>query len=88
MPPLVYAIFGSSKNLAVGTVAASSLLMNSIIRQVVLPEKDMKLYIGIVMTAAFFTGILQMALGVFRYIIVDPFWDFFVLWIVNQTVCI
>lgn len=82
MPPLVYAIFGSSKNLAVGTVAASSLLLNSIIRQVILPEKDMKLYIGIVMTAAFFTGIIQMTLGVFRYIyiiyiyiyMVDPFW--------------
>ncbi|XP_039117467.1 probable sulfate transporter 3.5 [Dioscorea cayenensis subsp. rotundata] len=66
VPPLVYAIFGSSKNLAVGTVAASSLLLNSIIRQVILPEKDMKLYIGIVMTAAFFTGIIQMTLGVFR----------------------
>lgn len=85
MPPLVYAIFGSSKNLAVGTVAASSLLLNSIIRQVILPEKDMKLYIGIVMTAAFFTGIIQMTLGVFRYIYIIyiyiwliPFGDFHV----------
>ncbi|KAJ0985598.1 hypothetical protein J5N97_003954 [Dioscorea zingiberensis] len=66
VPPLVYAIFGSSKNLAVGTVAASSLLLNSIIRQTVSPEKDMKLYISLVMTAAFFTGLLQTVLGVFR----------------------
>ncbi|KAJ3671076.1 hypothetical protein LUZ60_008502 [Juncus effusus] len=66
VPPLVYAIFGSSKNLAVGTTTANSLLLASIIQNLVSPSENMELYTQLFFTAAFFTGIFQMALGFLR----------------------
>ncbi|CDJ26292.1 hypothetical protein CFC21_042175 [Triticum aestivum] len=72
VPPLLYAVFGSSNNLAVGTVAAASLLLASIIEDAVSPEDNPELYLHLFYTSAFFTGIFQTALGVFRLgLIVD-----------------
>ncbi|PWZ34669.1 Sulfate transporter 3.1 [Zea mays] len=72
VPPLLYAVFGSSNNLAVGTVAAASLLLASIIETEVPPEENPQLYLQLFYTAAFFTGVFQTALGVFRLgLIVD-----------------
>ncbi|KAG0483175.1 hypothetical protein HPP92_011259 [Vanilla planifolia] len=72
VPPLVYAALGSSNNLAVGPVAAASLLMAAIIRDAVSPEEDPERYVYTIFTAAFVTGLLQLALGLFRLgIIVD-----------------
>ncbi|KAL6615945.1 hypothetical protein ACP70R_038215 [Stipagrostis hirtigluma subsp. patula] len=72
VPPLLYALFGSSNNLAVGTVAAASLLLASIIENEVAPEENPQLYLQLFYTAAFFTGVFQTALGVFRLgLIVD-----------------
>ncbi|CAL4947744.1 unnamed protein product [Urochloa decumbens] len=72
VPPLLYAVFGSSNNLAVGTVAAASLLLASIIEEEVPPEDNPQLYLRLFYTAAFFTGVIQTALGVFRLgLIVD-----------------
>ncbi|XP_020587195.1 probable sulfate transporter 3.5 [Phalaenopsis equestris] len=72
VPPLVYAVFGSSNNLAVGTVAAVSLLLSSSIRGKVSPETEPELYLHTVFTAALFTGLFQLALGIFRLgILVD-----------------
>ncbi|CAL4961689.1 unnamed protein product [Urochloa decumbens] len=72
VPPLLYAVFGSSNNLAVGTVAAASLLLASIIEEEVPPEDNPQLYLQLFYTAAFFTGVIQTALGVFRLgLIVD-----------------
>ncbi|RCV27108.1 hypothetical protein SEVIR_5G301200v4 [Setaria viridis] len=72
VPPLLYAVFGSSNNLAVGTVAAASLLLASIIEAEVPPEENPQLYLQLFYTAAFFTGVIQTALGVFRLgLIVD-----------------
>ncbi|KAG5564669.1 hypothetical protein RHGRI_000750 [Rhododendron griersonianum] len=68
VPPLVYAVFGSSKHLAVGTVAACSLLIGSIIGQKVSPVDEPELYLHLVFTATFFTGILQAAMGFLRYV--------------------
>jgi sulfate transporter 3 len=67
VPPLLYAVFGSSNNLAVGTVAAASLMLASIIEDEVLPEDDPERYLQLFYTSAFFTGVFQTALGVFRY---------------------
>ncbi|ONM38590.1 putative sulfate transporter 3.5 [Zea mays] len=67
VPPLLYAVFGSSNNLAVGTVAAASLLLASIIETEVPPEENPQLYLQLFYTAAFFTGVFQTALGVFRF---------------------
>lgn len=66
VPPLIYAVFGSSKHLAVGTVGACSLLLASIIEQKVSHTQDMKLYLSLVFTATFITGVVQTAMGFLR----------------------
>ncbi|XVF88503.1 hypothetical protein PTKIN_Ptkin19aG0056100 [Pterospermum kingtungense] len=72
IPPFVYAIFGSSKHLAVGTVAANSLLIAQTIGDKASPKDDPTLYLHLVFTATFFTGIFQTALGFLRLgILVD-----------------
>jgi len=56
----------------VGTVAAASLLLASIIEADVTSEENPQLYLQLFYTAAFFTGVFQTALGVFRLgLIVD-----------------
>ncbi|KAJ4708403.1 sulfate transporter 3 1 [Melia azedarach] len=72
IPPLIYAIFGSSKHLAVGTVAACSLLIADTIGEVAPPKDNPTLYLHLVFTATFFTGMIQLALGFLRLgILVD-----------------
>ncbi|KAL5975157.1 hypothetical protein ACLOJK_031836 [Asimina triloba] len=72
VPPLIYALFGTSKDMAVGTVAAASLLLASIISAEVSPTEDPQLYVNLFITAAFFTGVFQTALGFLRLgILVD-----------------
>lgn len=66
VPPLIYAVFGSSKNIAVGTVAACSLLIAETIEEKVSPTEDLKLYLSLVYTATFFSGLLQTVMGVLR----------------------
>ncbi|KAJ8637734.1 hypothetical protein MRB53_012001 [Persea americana] len=71
-PPLVYAVFGSSKDLAVGNVAAASLLAASIISEQVSVVDNPTLYLQLFYTATFFTGVFQLVLGFFRLgILVD-----------------
>ncbi|XP_057768107.1 probable sulfate transporter 3.5 [Salvia miltiorrhiza] len=70
VPPLLYAIFGSSRHLAVGTVAACSLLIAETIEHKADPSTE--LYVSLVFTATLFAGLLQTALGVLRLgILVD-----------------
>ncbi|KAH6761605.1 sulfate transporter 3, partial [Perilla frutescens var. hirtella] len=70
VPPLLYAIFGTSKHLAVGTVAACSLLIAETIEEKAPPSTE--LYVSLVFTATLFAGIFQTALGVLRLgILVD-----------------
>ncbi|XP_042490647.1 probable sulfate transporter 3.5, partial [Macadamia integrifolia] len=72
VPPLVYAVFGSSRDLAVGTVAAASLLLAATLGEKVSAIDDPALYLRLIFTSAFFTGIFQLALGIFRLgILVD-----------------
>ncbi|KAL0559474.1 hypothetical protein IC582_004085 [Cucumis melo] len=72
VPPLIYAVFGSSKHLAVGTVAACSLLIAETIGGVASPEEEPTLYLHLVFTATFVTGIMQAVLGFLRLgILVD-----------------
>eukprot|EP00253_Pinus_taeda_P004366 PITA_04366 len=66
VPPLIYAMLGSSKDLAVGTIAVVSLLLGSVIGDAVSPTEKPELYIGLAMTATFFAGVFQAALGIFR----------------------
>ncbi|KAF5459075.1 hypothetical protein F2P56_023063 [Juglans regia] len=72
VPPLIYAVFGNSKHLAVGTVAACSLFLQSTISDVVSPNDDPALYLRLIFTSTFITGIFQTALGFLRLgILVD-----------------
>lgn len=66
VPPLIYSVFGDSKHLAVGTVAACSLLIAETIGKVAPPESDPALYLHLVFTATFVTGIFQTLLGFLR----------------------
>ncbi|CAL0300595.1 unnamed protein product [Lupinus luteus] len=66
IPPLIYAMMGSSRDLAVGTVAVGSLLMGSMLSSVVNPNQNPKLFLHLAFTATFFAGVLQASLGLFR----------------------
>lgn len=68
VPPLVYAMLGSSRDLAVGTVAVGSLLTSSMLSKEVSPVENPKLYIQLAFTATFFAGLLQASLGFLRYV--------------------
>ncbi|KAL0414490.1 UNVERIFIED_CONTAM: Sulfate transporter 3.1 [Sesamum radiatum] len=63
VPPLIYAMLGSSRDLAVGTVAVPSLLISSMLGKEVNPHQNTKLYVQLVLTATFFAGVFQAALG-------------------------
>lgn len=67
IPPLIYAMFGSSKCLAIGNMAAPTLIIAAAIKQInVFPETDPKLYVNLIITAGFLTGVMQLLLGVCR----------------------
>ncbi|KAK4407169.1 Sulfate transporter 3.1 [Sesamum angolense] len=66
VPALVYAVMGSSRDLAVGTVAVGSLLMASMLGNVVNIQENPKLYLHLAFTATFFTGLFEALLGIFR----------------------
>ncbi|TYG39280.1 hypothetical protein ES288_D12G003600v1 [Gossypium darwinii] len=66
IPPLVYAMMGSSRDLAVGTVAVASLLTASMLGQEVNASQNPTLFLHLAFTATFFAGILQASLGLLR----------------------
>ncbi|KAE8009766.1 hypothetical protein FH972_006182 [Carpinus fangiana] len=66
VPPLVYAIMGSSRDLAVGTVAVASLLTASMLGNEVNANENPKLYLHLAFTATFFAGVFQASLGLLR----------------------
>ncbi|TKY52653.1 Sulfate transporter 3.1 [Spatholobus suberectus] len=66
IPPFIYAMMGSSRDLAVGTVAVGSLLMGSMLSNEVNPNEDPTLYLHLAFTATLFAGLFQAALGLFR----------------------
>ncbi|PKA63426.1 putative sulfate transporter 3.4 [Apostasia shenzhenica] len=66
VPPLIYAAMGSSRDLAIGPNSISSLVLGSILREVVSPEEEPELYLQLAFTATFFAGAFQTSLGLFR----------------------
>ncbi|KAF3326730.1 sulfate transporter 3.1-like protein [Carex littledalei] len=66
VPPLVYAMMGSSKDLAVGTVAVPSLLIASMLGKEVSAAENPSLYLKLAFTATFFAGVFESALGLLR----------------------
>ncbi|OIW10032.1 hypothetical protein TanjilG_32772 [Lupinus angustifolius] len=72
VPPIVYAIFGSSRQLAVGTFASGSLLIYQSMSTVIKPEDDPILYLHLVFAVTFVAGAFQACLGLLRLgILVD-----------------
>ncbi|XP_060215352.1 probable sulfate transporter 3.3 [Lycium barbarum] len=66
VPPLVYAVLGSSRDLAVGPVSIASLVLGSMLREVVSPTKDPILFLQLAFTSTFFAGLFQASLGFLR----------------------
>ncbi|KAJ8441811.1 hypothetical protein Cgig2_021501 [Carnegiea gigantea] len=66
VPPLVYAMMGSSRDLAVGTVAVASLLTGSMLSSVVSPTENPKLFVHLAFTATLVAGVFEAALGLLR----------------------
>lgn len=60
---------GSSRDLAVGTVAVASLLTASMLGKEVDATQNPSLYLHLAFTACFFAGVLQASLGIFRLVL-------------------
>jgi len=69
VPPLVYALVGSSRDLAVGTVAVASLLTGAMLGEEVNALENPKLYLHLAFTATFFAGVFQACLGFLRFVL-------------------
>ncbi|KAL2924822.1 High affinity sulfate transporter 2 [Bienertia sinuspersici] len=57
---------GSSRDIAIGPVAVVSLLLGTMLREVIDPDTNPQDYARLAFTATFFAGITQAALGFFR----------------------
>lgn len=66
VPPLVYAVLGSSRDLAVGPVSIASLIMGSMLREEVSPSNDPLLFLQLAFSSTFFAGVFQASLGILR----------------------
>ncbi|KAI3827532.1 hypothetical protein L1987_01609 [Smallanthus sonchifolius] len=66
VPPLIYAVLGSSKHLAVGPVSIASLVMGTMLNDAVSYSLQPVLYLNLAFTATFFAGLFQASLGLLR----------------------
>ncbi|KAL6296949.1 hypothetical protein ACE6H2_005091 [Prunus campanulata] len=66
VPPLIYAIMGSSRDIAIGPVAVVSLLLGTLLQNEIDPIKNPEDYRRLAFTATFFAGITQATLGILR----------------------
>ncbi|XP_012571858.1 early nodulin-70-like [Cicer arietinum] len=67
VPPLVYALISSSREIVIGPATVDSLLLSSMIQTLKDPIHDSIAYTQLVLTATFFTGVFQVAFGFFRF---------------------
>ncbi|CAO2838440.1 unnamed protein product [Amaranthus hypochondriacus] len=66
VPPLIYAIMGSSRDLAIGTIAVASLLFSDTLGKVVSPTDHPTEYLQLAFTTTFIAGFIQTTFGVLR----------------------
>ncbi|MED6189566.1 Low affinity sulfate transporter 3, partial [Stylosanthes scabra] len=66
IPPVIYALMGSSREIAIGPVAVVSMLLSSLVPKVVDPDSHPNDYRNLVFTVTLFAGIFQTAFGVLR----------------------
>lgn len=67
VPPLLYAVLGSSRHVAVGPTSSASLVMGMMLSEMVSYIHEPILHLKLAFTATFFAGIFQASLGFFRY---------------------
>lgn len=68
VPPLIYAVMGTSREIAIGPVAVISLLLPSMIQKLQDPVANPIAYQKLVLTATFFAGTFQAAFGLLRHV--------------------
>ncbi|KAK3007505.1 hypothetical protein RJ639_013407, partial [Escallonia herrerae] len=66
LPPLIYAVMGTSKEIAIGPVAVVSLLLSSMLQKLADPVANPAAYRKLVFTVTFFSGVFQAAFGLLR----------------------
>ncbi|PON73324.1 Sulfate transporter [Parasponia andersonii] len=66
VPPLLYSILGCSRHLAVGPTSTASLVMGTMLNDMVSCANEPELHLRLAFTATFFAGLFQASLGVFR----------------------
>ncbi|KAL0546192.1 hypothetical protein IC582_016098 [Cucumis melo] len=66
VPPLIYALMGSSRDIAIGPVAVVSLLLGTLLQEEIDSAMNPKDYLRLAFTATFFAGITQATLGILR----------------------
>lgn len=64
VPIFVYAIFGSSRQLAIGPVALTSLLVSNVLGSIVNPSE--RLYTELAILLALMVGIFECIMGILR----------------------
>ncbi|KAK7387512.1 hypothetical protein VNO78_28370 [Psophocarpus tetragonolobus] len=67
VPPLIYSMLASSREIVIGPGSVDSLLLSSMIQTLKVPINDSISYTKIVFTVTFFAGIFQLAFGLFRF---------------------
>ncbi|CAI5515733.1 unnamed protein product [Closterium sp. Naga37s-1] len=67
IPPLLYAIQGSSKHLVIAPVSVISQLLGTSVSALANPATDPALYTSLVVTATFFCGLFQLIMGMCRF---------------------
>lgn len=75
VPIFVYAIFGSSRQLAIGPVTLVSLLVSNVLGNIVDPSDA--LYTELAILLAFMVGVLECIMGLLRYHTVTIFSRFY-----------
>ncbi|KAJ6685515.1 LOW AFFINITY SULFATE TRANSPORTER 3-LIKE [Salix purpurea] len=66
IPPLIYTVMGSSREIAIGPVAVVSMLLSSMIGEIQDPLADPVAYRNFVFTVTLFAGTFQAIFGLFR----------------------
>ncbi|GJN08786.1 hypothetical protein PR202_ga26742 [Eleusine coracana subsp. coracana] len=73
VPPLIYALMGSSRDIAIGPVAVVSLLLGTLLDAEIDSVKNPEEYRRLAFTATFFAGVTEAALGFFRQLMLPLF---------------
>ena len=68
IPPLIYALMGTSREIAIGPVAVISLLLSSMIPRLEDPVENPIAYRKLVFTTTFLAGIFQAAFALLRWV--------------------